>query len=471
MAAERVERRLSAIFVADVAGYSRLMGADEEGTHARLNEHLSALLYPELEQHGGRIIRSAGDGILVEFASVVHAMRCAIAIQRGMITRNADVPTEMRIEFRIGINAGDIIIEGGDIFGDGVNVAARLEALCEPGGICVSHRVREDTQDKLDIAFEDIGEQQLKNIARPVRVYQVRLDDAPARPPLALPDKPSVAVLAFENMSGDPEQEYFADGISDDIITELSRFSDLFVIARNSSFRYKGKAVDLRQVGRELGVRYALEGSVRRGGDRVRINAQLTDAGTGIHRWAERYDQELKDVFAIQDNVARTIAAILVAHVNRAESERTLLKPPSTWQAYDHFMRAAAAWVSFQSSWQLRDLVEARRHLADSLSIDPKYARCYAMLASTHRVAWLNPLNDEYLNPAALDQAIKLARTAIEPDPGRVHPQARLRRSYCRRRKGDRAKPHFRGLSPCAGVLLGRRTSQSNCDRQDANAP
>ena len=215
-------------------------------------------------------------------------------------------------------------------------------------------------------------------------------------------------------MSGDPEQEYFADGIADDIITELSRFSDLFVIARNSSFRYKGKAVDLRQVGRELGVRYALEGSVRRGGDRVRINAQLTDAGTGIHRWAERYDQELKDVFAIQDNVARTIAAILVAHVNRAEAERTLLKPPATWQAYDHFMRAAAAWVAFQSSWQMEDLLEARRHLADLLSIDPKYARCYTMLASTHRVAWLNPFNDEYLNPTALDRAIKLARTAIE---------------------------------------------------------
>src|SRR3981189_3635974 len=216
MAAERVERRLSAIFVADVAGYSRLMGADEEGTHARLNEHLSALLYPEIEEHGGGLIRRAGDGILGGFSKVVSGVRCGIAIQRGMITRNTDVPTEMRIEFRIGINAGDIIIEGGDIFGDGVNVAARLEALFEPGGICVSHRVREDTQDKLDVAFEDIGEQQLKNIARPVRVYQVRLDDAPARPALALPDKPLQTVLAFENMSGEPEPGNFGDGISDD---------------------------------------------------------------------------------------------------------------------------------------------------------------------------------------------------------------------------------------------------------------
>ena len=439
MAAERVERRLSAIFVADVAGYSRLMGADEEGTHARLNEHLSALVYPEIEEHGGRIIRSAGDGMLVEFASVVNAMRCAVAIQRGMINQNTDVPTEKRIEFRIGINAGDIIIEGGDIFGDGVNVAARLEALCEPGGICVSDRVREDTQDKLNVAFEDNGEHQLKNIARPVRVYRVRLDDAPARAALALPDKPSIAVLAFKNLSGDPQQEYFADGISDDIITELSRFSDLFVIARNSSFRYKGKVVDLRQVGRELGVRYILEGSVRRGGERVRINAQLVDAGTGIHRWAEHYDQELKDVFAIQDNVARTIPAILVAHVNKAEAERTLLKPPATWQAYDHYMRAAAAWISFQSSWQMEYLLETRRHLADSLSIDPKYARCYAMLASTHRVAWLNPLNDEYLSPTALDQAIKLARTAIELNPSLSEAYAELGYNIIRKRDFDAA--------------------------------
>jgi adenylate cyclase len=439
MAAERIERRLSAIFVADVAGYSRLMGADEEGTHVRLNEHLHALVHPEIAEHGGRIIRSAGDGILVEFASAVNAMRCAVAIQRGMITRNTDIPTVKRIEFRIGINAGDIIIEDGDIFGDGVNVAARLEALCEPNGICVSHRVREDTEDKLNIAFEDIGEQQLKNIARPVRVYRVWLDDAPAHRLLALPDKPSIAVLAFENMSGDPEQEYFADGISEDITTELSRFSDLFVIARNSSFRYKGKAVDLRQVGRELGVRYVLEGSVRRGGDRVRINAQLIDAGTGIHRWAERYDQDLEDVFAIQDDVARTIAAILVAHVNIAEAERTLLKPPATWQAYDHYMRASSAWILFQSSWQMEHLLETRRHLADSLSIDPKYARCYAMLASTHRVAWLNPLNDEYLSPKALDQAIKLARRAIELNPSLPEAYAELGYNVIRKRDFDGA--------------------------------
>jgi len=435
----RVERRLSAIFVADVAGYSRLMGADEEDTHARLNEHLSALLHPEIKKHGGRLIRSAGDGMLVEFASVVSAMRCAVAIQRGMIIRNADVRIEKRIEFRIGINAGDIIIEGGDIFGDGVNVAARLEALCEPGGICVSQRVREDTHDKVDVEFEDSGEHQLKNIARPVRVYRVSFGNAAARPTLALPDKPSVAVMPFENMSRDPEQEYFADGISEDIITELSRFSDLFVIARNSSFRYKGRAVDLRQVGRELGVRYVLEGSVRRGNDRVRITALLIDAASGVHRWAERYDQKLKDVFTIQDDVARTIAAILVAHVNMAEAERTLLKPPATWQAYDHYMRAAAAWISFQSSWQMSELLRTRGHLADSLAIDAKYARCYAMLASTHRVAWLNPLNDEYLSPTILDLAIKLSRTAIALNPTLPEAYAELGYNIIRKRDFDAA--------------------------------
>jgi adenylate cyclase len=411
------------------------MGADEEGTHARLNEHLCALVYPQIGEHDGRIVRSAGDGILVEFTSVVNAMRCAVAIQRGMITRNADVSTEKQIEFRIGINAGDIIIDGGDIFGDGVNVAARLEALCDPGGICVSNRVREDVQDKLNIAFEDSGDQHLKNIARPVRVYRVRFDNAPTRPVLALPDKPSIAVLAFDNMSGDPEQQYFADGIVEDIITELSRFSDLFVIARNSSFRYKGKSVDLRQVGRELGVRYVLEGSVRRGGDRVRINAQLIDAATGVHRWAERYDQKLENVFMIQDDVARTIAAILVAHVNVAEAERTLLKPPATWQAYDHYMRAAAAWTSFQSSWQQKSLLETQRHLANSLFIDPGYARCYAMLSGTHRVAWLNPLNDEYLSPTALDRAIRLARKAIELNPNLSEAYAEL--AYTIIRKGE----------------------------------
>ena len=432
MAGERVQRRLAAILAADVAGYSRLMGSDEERTLAGLKV-CRELINLKSREHRGRIVNTPGDSALVEFVSAVDAARCAMEIQKEMAERNAVIPEDRRIEFRIGINVGDVIVDDrGDIYGDGVNIAARVESLAKPGTLCLSDEAYRQIRGKLPIDVSDIGEHQLKNIAQPVRVYSVWLDDAP---PLALPDKPSIAVLPFENLSGDPKQEYFADGVSEDIITELSRFSDLFVIARNSSFKYKGKAVDVRQVGRDLGVRYALEGSIRRGGDRVRISAQLVDSGTGAHRWAERYDRELKDVFAIQDEVARTIAAILAAHVNKAEAERTLLKPPATWQAYDHYMRAAAAWASFQSSWKLDQLLETRRHLADSLKIDPKYARAYSLLASTHRVAWLNPVNDEYLSPAALDRAITLARTAIELDPNL--PEAYAELAYNIIRKSD----------------------------------
>ena len=432
MAGERVQRRLAAILVADVAGYSRLMGSDDEGTLAGLKAGRE-LIDLKSKEYRGRIVNTPGDSALVEFASAVDATRCAMEIQKEMAERNAVIPEDRRIEFRIGINVGDVIVDDrGDIYGDGVNIAARVESLAKPGTLCLSDEAYRQIRGKLPIDVSDIGEHQLKNIAQPVRVYSVWLDDAPPR---ALPDKPSIAVLPFENLSGDPKQEYFADGVSEDIITELSRFSDLFVIARNSSFKYKGKAVDVRQVGRDLGVRYALEGSIRRGGDRVRISAQLVDSGTGAHRWAERYDRELKDVFAIQDEVARTIAAILAAHVNKAEAERTLLKPPATWHAYDHYMRAAAAWASFQSSWKLDQLLETRRHLADSLKIDPKYARAYSLLASTHRVAWLNPVNDEYLSPAALDRAITLARTAIELDPNL--PEAYAELAYNIIRKSD----------------------------------
>src|SRR6516165_6335873 len=380
MAGERVQRRLAAILVADVAGYSRLMGSDDEGTLAGLKAGRE-LIDLKSKEYRGRIVNTPGDSALVEFASAVDAARCAMEIQKEMAERNAVIPEDRRIEFRIGINVGDVIVDDrGDIYGDGVNIAARVESLAKPGTLCLSDEAYRQIRGKLPIDVSDIGEHQLKNIAQPVRVYSVWLDDAP---PLALPDKPSIAVLPFENLSGDPKQEYFADGVSEDIITELSRFSDLFVIARNSSFKYKGRAVDLRQVGRELGVRYALEGSIRRGGDRVRISAQLIDSGTGAHRWADRYDCEMKDVFAIQDEVARTIAAVLAAHVNKAEAERTLLKPPALWQAYDHYMRAAAAWASFQSSWKFDSLLEARQHLADSLKIDPKYARAYSLLART----------------------------------------------------------------------------------------
>jgi class 3 adenylate cyclase len=280
---EQLVRRLTAIFAADVAGYSRLTSLDEEGTHIRLKEHLRVLIDPKVAAHRGHIVKNTGDGLLAEFNSVVDAMRCAVDVQRGMAERNSDVPPNNRIEFRIGINVGDIIEDDGDIFGDGVNVAARLEAIAEPGGICVSDDAHRQLRDKLDIVFDDAGEQKLKNIGRPVRVFRVRDRGAAAsqRPTLALPDKPSIAVLPFTNMSGDPEQDYFADGMVEEIITALSHFRQLFVIARNSSFTYKGRAVDVKQVGRELGVRYVLEGSVRKAANRVRITGQLVDTAPG----------------------------------------------------------------------------------------------------------------------------------------------------------------------------------------------
>jgi adenylate cyclase len=415
----KVERRLAAILAADVAGYSRLMGIDEEGTHARLKAHRRELIDPKIVEHHGRMVKLTGDGALVEFPSVVGAVRCAIDIQRGMGERNAKSPEEKRIEFRVGINVGDIIVDGEHIYGDGVNVATRLEALCEPGDICVSQVVRDQARDKVDIAFEDAGDQQLKNIAWPVRVYKVRLGPPSSefRPALALPDKPSIAVLPFANLSGDPGQDYFSDGITEDIITELSRFSDLFVIARNSSFTYKGRAVDVRQVGRELGVRYVLEGSIRRAADRVRIRAELIDATTGANRWAERYDRELTDVFAVQDEVARAIVGIIASHVKKAEAERTLLKPPATWQAYDYYMRGTDVLLGFYSTFQVDKLYEARRLLEQSIAIDPNYARAYAHLSRTYIAAWFNPLDSDYLSSAALDRAYWLASKAVQLDP------------------------------------------------------
>ena len=304
MAQPHFERRLAAILAADVAGYSRLMGADEDGTLAALKVYRREIIDPKITEHRGRIVRIIGDGLLVEFASVIAAVRWAVEVQRAMGERNAGLPQEKRIEFRIGINAGDIIIDGADIWGDGVNVAARLEALAEPGGICVSGRVQEDIHGSIEIGFEDIGEQQLKNIARPVQVYRVLLNGATkATPALQSPHRPSIAILPFNNMSGDPEQEYFADGMVEEITTALSRTRWLFVIARNSSFTYKGRPVDVKQVGRELGVRYVLEGGVRKAADRVRITAQLIDVSTGAHLWADRFDGSLENIFELQDQV------------------------------------------------------------------------------------------------------------------------------------------------------------------------
>src|SRR6476660_5690276 len=337
LATGRLERRLAAILAADVAGYSRLMGADEEGTHERLKALRRELADPKIKEHRGRIVKTTGDGLLIEFASVVDAVRCAVEVQREMAERHTDVAPDRRIEFRMGINLGDIIKDGHDIYGDGVNVAARLEALAEPGGICVSRVVRDQVRDKLAFSFEDLGEQQVKNIARPIRVHRIRLGEKPAssepatsaaaNSPLALPDKPSIAVLPFQNMSGDPEQEYFADGMVEEIITALSRIRWLFVIARNSSFTYKGHAIDVKQVGRELGVRYVLEGSVRKAGGRVRITAQLIDATTGTHLWADRFDGSLEDVFDLQDKVAVSVAGVIEPTLQTVEISKSASRP------------------------------------------------------------------------------------------------------------------------------------------------
>jgi adenylate cyclase len=382
---EHARRKLAAILLADVAGYSRLVGADEEGTLARMKAHRRELIDPKIGEHKGRLVKTTGDGLLVEFGSIVDALRCATEVQAGMVERNPDVPPDRRIEFRVGIHMGEVVVEDGDMFGDGVNIAARLEGLAEPGGICVSARVQEDAVGKLDLAFEDIGEQQLKNITRPVRVFRLRpsrgsggaMAIGAAQPSFALPDKPSVAVLPFTNMSGDPEQEFVSDGIAEDVITALSRYPSLFVIARNSSFTYKGHAVDVKQVGRELGVRYVLEGSVRKGGNRIRVTAQLVEAGTGNHVWAERYDGDLADIFAVQDQISEALTTALTPAIADAELRRAMRRPPESLDA----------WAAYQRGlWHLskanpdHDAI-AERFFQQAMDLDPTFAGGYSALA------------------------------------------------------------------------------------------
>ena len=383
MAEERVQRRLAAILAADVAGYSRLMGVDEEGTLSALKELRRELADPKIKEHRGRIVKTTGDGLLVEFASVVDAVRCAVEVQYEMAERNAGMPEEQRIQFRIGINLGDIIKDGRDIHGDGVNIAARLEALAEPGGICVNRVVRDQVRDKLDFAFEDAGEQRVKNIARPLRVYRIRPGRSAgdtmgaAQAPLALPDKPSVAVLPFTNMSGDAEQEFVSDGIAEDVITALSRYPSLFVIARNSSFTYKGRAVDVKQVGRELGVRYVLEGSVRKAGNRIRVTAQLVEAGTGNHVWADRYDRDLADIFAVQDEITEAVTIAIAPAIADAELQRAVRKPPDSLDAWAAYQRGL--WHLSEASPD--DNTIAQKFFRQAIDLDPTFAGGYSGLA------------------------------------------------------------------------------------------
>jgi TolB-like protein/Flp pilus assembly protein TadD len=412
MSEGRVERRLAAILAVDVAGYSRLMGADEEGTHERLKAHFAELVHPKVAEHRGRVVKNTGDGLLSEFPSVVDAVRCALEVQREMIARNAATPAGHRIEFRMGINVGDIIIEASDIFGDGVNIAARLEALAEPGGICLSAAAHEQVRDRLDLAFDDLGEQQVKNIARPVRTYRVALgaSSRAALPPLSLPDKPSLAVLPFQNMTGDAEQEYFVDGMVEEITTAIARLPWLFVIARNSAFTYKGKAIDVKQVAQELGVRYVLEGSVRKAGNRVRITGQLIDTTTGAHIWAERFDGALDDIFELQDQVASSVAGAMEPKLRQSEIERASRKPTANLTAYDLYLRALAQSYRLTEDGLAEALVLARQ----ALVIDPSYAPAAALVGwcrVLQRVRGWGALSDEDIAEACL-----LARQALEAE-------------------------------------------------------
>lgn len=386
----RAARRLAAILAADVVGYSRLMGADEEGTLAALKGHRKELIDPLIAQHFGRIVKTMGDGLLVEFSSIVDAVRCAVVLQQGMADRNANLDDDQRIRFRIGINMGDVIVEDGDIFGDGVNVAARLEALAQPGEICVSTTVREHVGGKLPIGFAYLGEHVVKNIARPVHVYRIEtgveprasVSDNPQTAMLALPDRPSIAVLPFNNMSGDVEQDYFADGMVEDIITGLARIKWLFVIARNSSFAYKGKSVNVKQVGRELGVRYVLEGSVRKASDRVRITGQLIEAETDRHVWAHRYDRKMDDVFAIQDELTMSVVAAIEPSLRQAEVERVKRKRPENLDAYDLLLQALPHVYPAMPDSAARAL----ELLVSALQKEPDYALAHGFAAWAHEI-------------------------------------------------------------------------------------
>jgi adenylate cyclase len=422
LASERVERRLAAVLAADVAGYSRLMGGDEEGTLARLKATRKSVVDPSIASHRGRIVKTTGDGLLVEFASAVDAVRCSIEVQRAMSTQNADVPQDVRIEFRIGIHVGDIIIDDNDIFGDGVNIAARLEGIAEPGGVCISDDAYRQIRSKVEIGWDDLGPQTLKNIAQPMPAWRVQLDDRRAsKQPgpgagkasaLALPDKPSIAVLPFQNMSGDPEQEYFADGMVEEIITALSRFKSLFVIARNSSFTFKGKAVDIKQVGRELGVRYVLEGSVRKSGEKVRITSQLIDATSGSHIWADRFDGNLSDVFELQDSVTMRIVGSIAPTLSEAELESNSRKPIENWNSYDYYLRGQKLFIEGNQSGRAGATREALELYRKAITLDPTFGRAYAMLAQC--IQGIRDLHGQPISEEERLEALECGEKAIQ---------------------------------------------------------
>lgn len=432
MVEQSEQRRLAAIFAADMVGYSRLMEADERGTLARQKTHMAELIDPEIAGHKGRIVKLMGDGMLVEFASAVDAVTCAIDIQRAMVTREPNVEEKRRIRYRVGIHVGDIIIDGDDIFGNGVIIAARLEALAEPGGITISAAVHDHLKGNVDAIFDDMGDQSVKNITHPIRAWRWRADEFealradgkdsnaedPTRvAPLPLPDKPSIAVLPFDNMSGDPEQEYFSDGLTEDLLTALSKSGDLFVIARNSSFAFRGGDVDVQIVGQKLGARYVLEGSVRRSGNQVRITAQLIEAASRNHIWAERFDGSLENVFELQDAVVAQIAGQLLAKLERAETERASRLNPDEIGAYDFYLRAIHHFHAFSSE----NISTALNYLEQALAIRPDYPPALALSGLCRvrmiNLTWDNPKEQEHMK-----SGLVAARRAAElaPEDARV---------------------------------------------------
>jgi adenylate cyclase len=485
--ASRIDRKLAAVMAVDVVGYSRLVGKDEAGTLARVKAHRVEFAEPLIAEHRGRVVKLTGDGALVEFASAVDAVECAVAIQTGMAVREADQPEDRRIRYRIGINLGDIVLEDDDIFGDGVNVAARLETLVEPGGICIARSVHDQVKAKLDLAFAPMGRHRVKNITEPIEVWRVVLDGARWQPMrrspyhrgrgmiataaatvilLAagtviawlqpwraapqeaaaihdaawdLPSKPSIAVLPFANLNNDPEQDYFIDGITNDIITDISKFSDLFVIAANSTFRYKNKPVDVREVARDLGVRYVLEGSIQRVDDTLRINAQLVDATTGAHVWAERYDRAAKDFFAIQNEITSNVVGAIyplaggTGRLRQAELDRIARTPTENLGAYDYFLRG----MDHVHRFTKEDNLQARALFEKALELDQGYARAAGKLTWTYLFDYYNGWSDT--PDAALEKALEVARRAIAIDPNEPWAHYALASVYLMEKRHDQA--------------------------------
>jgi adenylate cyclase len=513
-----MERRLAAVLIGDVVGYGRLSQLDEEGTRARFQTDLHEIFEPKIAAHRGRLVKTMGDGLLIEFASVVDAIRCAIELQRSKAERNAGVPKHQRLVYRIGINLGDVIVEGDDIHGDGVNIAARLQGLAEPGGIAISGTAYDHVKTRLPVGYADLGEQTVKSIAEPVRVYRVLLDPREAgrtipkqvplprikswrwqmataaviafviavgaaawlrpwqpriesasveRMALPLPDKPSIAVLPFTNMSGDPQQQYFSDGITEDIITELSRFRSLFVIARNSSFQYRDKATDVTRIGRELGVQYVVEGSVRRSSDRIRITAQLIDVTTANHLWAERYDRDLQDTFAVQDEVTRTIVSTLAIRLEDERLAAAKRKPPENMLAYDYWLRGK----NCLDLWNRPALFDARAFFEKAIEIDPGYARAYAGLALTYEwAAFYSAWGGG--DPTAHEKAERHALKAASLDGTDYQPHIALGWIYQERRDFERSRRHLdraEALNPNdADMLINKAmilSAQGDADR------